>query len=715
MTLKIKIQLFFAIAIPVLTAVFLQFLPLTNTTGFEFSFLLSILLYISGGLIFLSKLSNKLKYFTGAVVLLFPLLISLFSNLFFSGCPVTIDVVFYIVLSVPSFYIGYCSAQIISNVQKRFHIISLLILLIIFLLGSLFEFYVRPQVYFYNIVFGYLPGTIYDENISITSILIFYRISSLLLLFLVLKLSYNFRDKKSYGFVFIIVAVSVLWIFYLKPVFGFATSEEKIKSELTQELITEHFRIYTDPDIKYDTTALKNLHEFYYEANKADLELSEDILITSFIFKNSEQKKRLFGSENADVAKPWLKQIYLDESGFLNSLKHELIHIQAGEFGNPPFDVAAGLNPSLIEGVAVALENNYDDTEIDYITYLALQNGYAVDINKLFERISFFGNLSTTSYLLSGSFLKFLLDSYGVKLLKNIYKTGDFISVYGKQIEELEIEFLSHMDQKEYENNAETAKLYFGRQPLIQKKCPRLAARIERTAWDFYRNREYRKALEKFSFVYNYVGSYSSVNGILWTQIQLNEYKSAYEFAIEELPTFKNTSYFYNLNFRIAELAILNKDSLRAVNIIDSLLSWNPSVKFYNEAVTYKLLLHNGTDFFSTYFFAELDKKLNMLLSFQENKEYFPSLIPRIIEFSQISGWETDVIKNIMQDSNLNYSREHIYAAYKLSQYYYSNNLLEESLELAKFARNNNLKIEYQSILDENYNLIIRSYKKSLK
>jgi len=630
----------------------------------------------------------------------------LVSNIFISDCPLSIDALFYFVLSLPAFLVGYFSARIINNIQRKYCVISFLTLLIVFLFGSLFEVYIRPQVYFFNIVFGYLPGTIYDENISITSTLIFYRISSLLLLYFVLKLSDSSRYKKPYGFIFILIAVSVIWLFYIKPIFGFSTTEEKIKSELTLELLTEHFKIYTDPNIAYDTTSLKNLHEFYYSVNESNLKLEDKKVITSFIFKNSDQKKRLFGSANADVAKPWLNQIYLDQSSFTNTLKHELIHIQAGEFGNPPFDVAAGLNPSLIEGLAVALENNFDNTEIDYVANLAMQNGYGERISNLFKGMSFFSSLPSTAYILSGSFMKFLYNEYGVGKLKNLYSTGDFEKTYGKQIDELEIEFANFIDNRGFENNPETAKLYFGRQPLIRKKCPRFAARVENKAWEDFRNKDYKSSMEKFSFVHNSVGTYSSFNGIIWSKIRLNQYEEAYESALEKLPTFKNTSYFYNLNFRIAELAAINNDSTFSSAIIDSLLNWNPSIRYYNEAVIHKLLLQEGTEFYLNYFFAEVNKKFEMLLNFKENEKYFPSLIPRLIDYAMTDRENQKQVEDIIKEVNLSSDRENVYAAYKLSQYYFSKNQLEDALKYAEFAWNNNFIKEYQSIINENHSLI---------
>lgn len=704
MTSLNKIYIFFAVSIPVILSVFLQFFPLTNITGFEFSFLLSFPLFFSGGLIAIVNPTQKIKDSSILIAVAVPFFISFGSNLFFSVCPIGIDLFFYFIISIPAFIIGYLWGIFIYNnipyVRFGYLFVSFQILLIF----PFLEFYFLPQIFFYNPVFGYFPGTIYDQHIAITWGLVLYRVLIIFIFYIFSKMNCSKKEKSHRSLIITPIFLAV-WFMILKPSFGFSTTESKIESKLIQVLKTDHFEIFTDKEMKYDTTSLKNIHEFYYDEINSQLALKNDVRIKSYIFKNRAQKKELFGSENADVAKPWMKQVYLDEQNFTRSLKHELAHILSGEFGNKPFDVAANINPSLIEGIAMAVENNYDDKEIDYIVSLAVDAGYSTELAQLFTGLNFFGSVSSKSYLYAGSFIKYLMNKYGIESVKKLYKEGDFLSSIGKSIDELEIEYNTYLKSLNYLPNKETAKLYFGMQPLIKKTCPRVAARVEREGWEFYRAKNYDAALEKFEFVFNSSGSYQSLNGILLSKIQLGDYKTALNLAEENLSIFENTSYFYNLELRIADLSILNSDLLQAIDMVKKILKQNPSVNYYNEAVMRNLLIRNGVEYYAEFLLADSQKKILMLNAFIDD-EGFDSVIPEIIEYSKNIDEGIEALENILSKYSLSNSREGIYAALKSSEYFYSLGVLNKAKYYSDFAYANNESPEFNTIVRENYNLI---------
>ena len=700
-----KIKTSLATLIVISFTVFLQFLPLTNTTGYEFSFLTSFLLFFIGGMLSVSTFNKREKVLFALFFNVVPFLISIVGNILFSTCPISNDAFFYLVLSVPSFMNGYLIGLIISNSVKRFRFLVFIFTSIGILLISLVEFYFRPQIYFYNIVYGYFPGTMYDENISITIKLIAYRILSFGFIYFIYLMSLSKSKFKKYSLLWI-PTIIFLWFMVLKPVFGFGTSNNDIQSELTQELVTEHFKIYTDKNIEFDPTSIEEMHEFYYAEIKEKLTLSEDRVITSYIFKDNVQKKRLFGSENADVAKPWLKQIYLDENTFQRSLKHEIVHILAGEFGNAPFDVAANINPALIEGLAMAIENNFDDMDIDYIVALAIKNGNSLKLENLFSGYNFLGNLSSQSYLFSGSFIKYLINTHGIEKVKELYSNGDFQLTYGTSIKKFEEDFLTYINELGFTSNAEIVQLYFGRPALIQKVCPRLAARIERSGWDLYRSEKYDAALEKFNFVYNSVGSYSSLNGILLTNTRLNKNKYALLLAEEKLPSFSNTSYFYNLILRIADLEVLCGDSTRAIERIIQLEKLNPSIQYYAESKIRNLLISNGIDVYIKYLYANSEERFNILLNSCETLNLNPSIVLKLVELIPYVQGEKNKFTEIMDSVDLGLSRESVFAAYKLSQYFYRLNDLKRASAFSKYAIDKNRRLEFQEILDEQNKLI---------
>jgi hypothetical protein len=65
--------------------------------------------------------------------------------------------------------------------------------------------------------------------------------------------------------------------------------------------------------------------------------------ITSYVFYDRSEKKALLGSENADIAKPWLYKIFTSYENYNSTLKHELAHIFSAEFGKGLLKVADDL------------------------------------------------------------------------------------------------------------------------------------------------------------------------------------------------------------------------------------------------------------------------------------------------------------------------------------------------------------------------------------
>ena len=133
-------------------------------------------------------------------------------------------------------------------------------------------------------------------------------------------------------------------------------------------------------------------------------------IFLSFIFKNNIQKGELFGSENADVAKPWLYQIYTTAGSYDNSLRHEIAHIFSSSFGAGLFKIAHNFNPALIEGIAEASAPLYNTWYIDQIASIAFNNNYRFAIDNLYNGFNFFGQTSGLSYVYAGSFTKYIIN-----------------------------------------------------------------------------------------------------------------------------------------------------------------------------------------------------------------------------------------------------------------------------------------------------------------
>ncbi len=331
---------------------FLLNLPLTNILGYEFSVFNAVVQFLIGGLAtvyfykrtdedhnhFRSVISNNWIFYLAVTTV--PFLLSFVNTLAFQICPFSIDLLFYFVISIPSYVLGISVALIICFFMKKFSYLTFILVFLIILLLPVFDIYFYQQVYFYNPIVGYFPGTIYDEDIAISSLLIYYRILNLIYFSGVLLIIQKSKRLIILNKAFFISAVALVSIFFglSKPFLGFATNESVITSELNNKVETEHFVIHYSSSIS--KVKLVNLilhHEYYFNSINDEVGYSPERKIESFIFDSNEQKRRLFGVGRADVAKPWLYQLYTTYDSYNQTLKHEIAHVFTAEIGVTPF------------------------------------------------------------------------------------------------------------------------------------------------------------------------------------------------------------------------------------------------------------------------------------------------------------------------------------------------------------------------------------------
>ena len=160
-------------------------------------------------------------------------------------------------------------------------------------LESLLEFYFYPQVYFFNPIIGYFSGTIYDDKIDISSALILYRF---IILFFSLFLIAAKRSTKKYIYFGLILVFYMIFIL-LKPSLGFSTNEERIVQKQGSVIHTDHFNIVLpkEVDSSFVDFAVRE-HEYYFSKYFSIFQLNTENKITSFVFRNTHEKRELFGA-----------------------------------------------------------------------------------------------------------------------------------------------------------------------------------------------------------------------------------------------------------------------------------------------------------------------------------------------------------------------------------------------------------------------------------
>lgn len=601
----------------------------------------------------------KLLFFAG-IFLVIPVLLAFFFHLFRGDCSFVDGFKFYAVLTLPSVVIGYALGLLSDFISKKYSYLIFILLLIVIAFIPLVEIYFRPQIFFYNPLIPFFPGTMYDEDIDITSTIVLYRIINLIffsaIIYLIRRQQLKTSKISQTLFYSLLIFITGSFI-YLSPRWGFGSTLTTINDVLQKKIETENLIIYLPRQVgKEETKFITELHKYYYEKQTKFFHGKPEQKITSFVFRSSEEKRKYFGAGNADVAKPWLNQIYLSLDSYEQSLNHELAHIFAGKWSNNFLKIDANFNPATVEGIASAANPVYDDMDIHYPAFLASKNNLQLSINSLFSGFSFFSNVSSLSYIYAGSFCKYLIDEYGIERFKEFYRSGNFEKSYSKSIAEAETRYRKFLDNKGYKNNQHTANYYFGRLPLVQKVCPRYLANKTNDIYRLIEEKDFSAARQEILSIKDYNKNYSLLSGLIFCIEEENSQKA--ETIIEKnLLNYKNSPYWYLLQLKLADEKIVNGKFGEAKVIMDSLELLSPTGRLASRIALRKILSSNGN--LATTFIKAKEIDLFTILTNQfESNPSLTLLLPLIglvekekvsyasvgslIESSQFTANETD-------------------------------------------------------------------------
>jgi hypothetical protein len=333
-------------------------------------------------------------------------------------------------------------------------------------LAALWRFYSEPPVFSYNAVLGYFPGNLYDENIQLRLPLLWSRLEDLgWVLALVAGVAFRLdvpghrigwriarpagRRLAALGLA-VGCAAGATCLHLQAGSLGYAVDAADIDAVLDGRIETEHFVIHYahTKEIDAEIELIARDHEFRYAQVVAQLGVAPDGAagkLGSYYFADRAQKAHWFGAYAVEMAKPWRREIYLDHRGFPHpSLRHEIAHAVASAFGDPIFGVATRhgvfINPGLVEGLAVAIDwpAGYERPTPHEAVRAMADLGFQPSIRQLLS-LSFVSVSSARGYTTAGSFLRFLLDSYGAPKLRALYRSGgDFEAAYGMSLTDLE-------------------------------------------------------------------------------------------------------------------------------------------------------------------------------------------------------------------------------------------------------------------------------------
>lgn len=701
--------------------IFILRIPLVGIFGYEFAFLNAVVLYLIGGFCVIhfsrqigkDEFKLKLIFYANweifSTLIAIPFCIGLIASLFFSRCPLQEGIPFYLVITVPAYLLGISTATYSSAVSRKYSYVIFLLGFIVVLLFPLKELFFTPQVYFYNPIIGYFPGTIYDERISINRLLIAYRILNISFAIALIYIASSIQNRKLTAKVISFLGIFALTIVFsfLKPPLLLSTNKETLNAKLQTSTSTDNFVIHFKSKTMFDnsTKYLALLHEYYLDRVKTQLHVPFRTKIDLYIFRNKEEKQELIGAENANVAKPWLKQIYLNYGDYEETLKHELVHVVAGDFGTTPLRVADNFNSAMIEGLAVAIDDNYDGLPVHNLAKLAWESNYRVSIPALFEGANFFSQTSSVSYVYAGSFVKYLIENFGIQKVERLYSNMDFKKLCGKNINLLAEDYYRFLSDYKIDYNKNKAQLYFGSKPIFKKYCPRFAANQTREASIYLQKNKLANALDLFKKVYSYSNSYNSLIGIVNVLSKQKKYYDASVYLKNEISKFRTDQNYFVLELNLGDLLVKSGQSKTAVVEYDSLLVQSPHIEYSNEMLIRKAFLFQGVDSLQSYLNSSDSLKLKKLIHLNEKEiRYFS--ISRIIRLAENTHEDiSPFLIGLKQKSKVD-NYESGYAVLRISRYFLRQMDLDNAQFFAIKTAHTKLEEDIRHIFVENLRMV---------
>lgn len=459
----------------------------------------------------------------------------------------------------------------------------------------------HPPVFAYHATFGYFPGPIYDFVIPITSPLLIARAETLLwaLLFLGLTASIcemsretglmpQLRWRNLFApfarrvWLYLLIIGLFSFQFYAGAL-GIRPTRKDIARKLGGLRETAHFEIFYARELEAKIEQIAEDCEFRYAQLSAYLTPEGEPLsrkVSAYIYASPEQKKRLIGARHTSIEDPFGHGFHIHAQGFPHPvLKHELAHV----FTVPWSPLKVSLKIGLHEGIAVAADWNEGRLTGHQWAKAMRQLEVAPPLSGIMG-IGFWGHAGSRSYLFAGSFVRFLVDTYGIEKFMRVFPIGNFTKGYAKNLEVLEaewIEFLKRVPLQDEDLAYATHRLKRG--GIFEQVCAHEMAALRDSAWQAYYRKDFATAVQTFeTMLSDEPNNLRSLRGLMFSAYQMQDYESALSLATR-IASAENTRFS-------AEALLLKGDIYWLQNAHEKAMSAYAAVKTEHETIAHALL-----------------------------------------------------------------------------------------------------------------------------
>ena len=557
-----------ATAVLTVAALVMTQLPLVGDIGFEFAVLTAFIAAFATGFMVIHLVaawrrshgkentpSTLLARLFGLSLstLILPLAVMFIKSWISGFCNVSEGLAFYLLLPVITVLWSTSVASLCALATERKLRATLLFLAVMFVsIGiSVYRLATQPPVFAYNPIIGYFPGPIYDEVVVITSTLLAARgivLVSVLAMVAGLHACFDPATRKIRPSLFLAfrggpmdkrrIATRVLFLaslavlataYVYRAPLGIVIDREHIQQTLGGHERTAHFDIYYDlnADTAQNIELIAREHEYQLSTIAEYLEVPlPSTRIASYIYADADQKKRLMGARHTSMERPGSDEMHLNNARFPHPvLKHELVHVLSASFGNALYGGSYWMG--FHEGLAVAVD--WPDSPMNPHEWSRAMRelDLAPPLENLLGTAGFWSAASSRSYTLCGSFVRFLIERYGLSSFKQAFPNGNVEEAYGQGPGELIAEWEAFVDGIELrEDNLRAARQRFIRPAIFSRHCPHEVAALNDLAWQAFGARRYAEAVGGFdSALVLEPENTSSLRGLLYATFRLGDYE----------------------------------------------------------------------------------------------------------------------------------------------------------------------------------------------
>ncbi len=473
--------------------------------------------------------------------------------------------------------------------------------------------YYTPAIYSYNFLYGYFPGFSYDEILTITPTLVLFRaVTVLCALFFMLSawliistgqvnsrlkektlriLSFFPSNAEINMTLLIFISLGLVWFFRFD--LGFETSNASIQKKLSLKYQTKHFDIYYAPGsfTNEEIEFVGKEHEFRLEQNEQAMDVHLSDRISSYIYPDTETKQKFIGAGTTNIAKPWRKEIHLNNNSWQDVLRHELVHVLAGEFGMPI--IHGHYNIGLNEGIATAIDGDWGNRTLHEYAAGIKKFGIATHPERLVSADGFATSASSVSYVLMGSFCQFLIEKHGIGQFKKLYGGESVQNVYGKPYPDLVNEWQASIDTITVPDSwKKHIEYYFKRPSIFAKECARTVARINQAGYVALANNDIATAVQQFNASLHGSWNTEAFVGLTRATYLDGKYENVITMVSTQLRDSIRQASTANILLLYGNSLWITGDTANARKAFNQIIDMDLSER-YNEAATLRLLFLN--------------------------------------------------------------------------------------------------------------------------